>query len=605
MAKLQTEDLAKLVQKKLGLVVFPATLGDENGVVYDNPAARNGMVRIRYTTAAGFSLPPVVRMRATLPPNPGTSVLVGYDKQGELAVLEGDYAGMMAQGVNPLVMNAADPNVYGFTNTVSITTLLCFPRTTPNVNSTDVGVKAWIYVENDVWHYFPGELVALDSFIPSTGLHCVVGLYLKTDDTIETFASTPKSVLDPLTITLDVQEVHDQITAGSKPVWYWRLYGDQTAILDKDSFLDGRQFINVASSGGAGMTSFDVDADTGTAETIEDGDTLIIAGGTGIDTVVSATDTVTVSIDSSVVTLNGSQTLTNKTLTSPTINTPTISGGTIDNTPVGTTTRALGYFSALRLYIGGFAAIITHAFSADRTVTLPGDADVTLVGVATTQTLTNKTLTTPTIADFTNANHDHLDADDGGTLDAAAIASGTLIHERGGLEVDASAFAGFVKISGGATTAVARPLSIAVIEDQQAQNTAGGQFSSGAWRTRVLNTEVADVDGIVSLSSNQITLAAGTYHIIANAPANRCGRHQTRWQNVTDGTTAVLGTSEVTVSTTTDQNRSFTEGSFTIAGTKTFEFQHQCETTRITDGLGIAANFTTEVFARVIIMKEN
>lgn len=36
------------------------------------------------------------------------------------------------------------------------------------------------------------------------------------------------------------------------------------------------------------------------------------------------------------------------------------------------------------------------------------------------------TLTTPTIADFTNAQHDHLDADDGGTLSASAIASGTL-----------------------------------------------------------------------------------------------------------------------------------------------------------------------------------
>ena len=36
-------------------------------------------------------------------------------------------------------------------------------------------------------------------------------------------------------------------------------------------------------------------------------------------------------------------------------------------------------------------------------------------------TLTNKTLTAPTIADFTNMGHDHLDADDGGTLTAAAI----------------------------------------------------------------------------------------------------------------------------------------------------------------------------------------
>ena len=46
---------------------------------------------------------------------------------------------------------------------------------------------------------------------------------------------------------------------------------------------------------------------------------------------------------------------------------------------------------------------------------------VNVVTVSATQTLTNKTLTAPTIADFTNANHDHLDADDGGTLTLSAI----------------------------------------------------------------------------------------------------------------------------------------------------------------------------------------
>lgn len=54
----------------------------------------------------------------------------------------------------------------------------------------------------------------------------------------------------------------------------------------------------------------------------------------------------------------------------------------------------------------------------------------TFVGINDIQTLTNKTLTTPTIADFTNAQHDHQDADDGGTLDAAAIASGTMNTAR-------------------------------------------------------------------------------------------------------------------------------------------------------------------------------
>ena len=48
------------------------------------------------------------------------------------------------------------------------------------------------------------------------------------------------------------------------------------------------------------------------------------------------------------------------------------------------------------------------------------------------QVLTNKTLTAPTIADFTNANHDHGDADDGGALSAPTIADFTnAAHDHG------------------------------------------------------------------------------------------------------------------------------------------------------------------------------
>lgn len=44
-----------------------------------------------------------------------------------------------------------------------------------------------------------------------------------------------------------------------------------------------------------------------------------------------------------------------------------------------------------------------------------GAAEI-LVTQDAVETLTNKTLTAPTIADFTNANHDHLDTDDGGLI---------------------------------------------------------------------------------------------------------------------------------------------------------------------------------------------
>lgn len=65
--------------------------------------------------------------------------------------------------------------------------------------------------------------------------------------------------------------------------------------------------------------------------------------GTGLSgTSYNGTSDVTIAIDSSVVTLAGSQTLTNKTLTSP-----VISGGTINNAIIGGTTAAAGSFTNL------------------------------------------------------------------------------------------------------------------------------------------------------------------------------------------------------------------------------------------------------------------
>lgn len=47
--------------------------------------------------------------------------------------------------------------------------------------------------------------------------------------------------------------------------------------------------------------------------------------------------------------------------------------------------------------------------------------------------------------------------------------------------------------------------AFALLQDQKSNGTSGGASVSGVWATRVINTEVSDPDGIVSLASNQFT----------------------------------------------------------------------------------------------------
>ena len=118
--------------------------------------------------------------------------------------------------------------------------------------------------------------------------------------------------------------------------------------------------------------------------------------------------------------------------------------------------------------------------------------------------------------------------------------------------------------------------SYAIIADVKASNADGGDFDSGAWRTRALNTEIADPDGIVSLSSNQFTLGAGTYLIEFSAPACRMGSHQTRLYNATTSSEVTIGTSHyATPASGGADQTSMGAGRVTITGSTAFEIQHR------------------------------
>lgn len=70
--------------------------------------------------------------------------------------------------------------------------------------------------------------------------------------------------------------------------------------------------------------------------------------------------------------------------------------------------------------------------------------------------------------------------------------------------------------SSGLTWSATSSQDYVILEDQKSDGTSGGTYTSGAWRTRDLNTEVLDSGGHCTLTSNQFRLATGTYnfHIV-------------------------------------------------------------------------------------------
>lgn len=79
----------------------------------------------------------------------------------------------------------------------------------------------------------------------------------------------------------------------------------------------------------------------------------------------------------------------------------------------------------------------------------------------------------------------------------------------------------------------------AIIEDQRPSGTSAGTQSAG-WQTRVLNTIVTNTGSLVSLSSNQFTVAEDCWLKLWTS-LGRCDRFAVRLWNVTDGVVAGIG----------------------------------------------------------------
>jgi len=185
-----------------------------------------------------------------------------------------------------------------------------------------------------------------------------------------------------------------------------------------------------------------------------------------------------------------------------------------------------------------------------------------------------------------------------------SVLTGSDLHESKGV---AAAAANKVFVTNGAgsgsfTTVPASAITAAGVLVFQAQlyhirasfsnGTDGGSLSTGTWNTREINTEMTD-DLTITTAGNQMSLAAGTYWLEAEATTNFTGNFQRgtteiatsklRLRNITDTATLLTGMSGrlavIDDGGGNDESADFSIhttmcGRFTLGGTKSVEIQN-------------------------------
>lgn len=146
-----------------------------------------------------------------------------------------------------------------------------------------------------------------------------------------------------------------------------------------------------------------------------------------------------------------------------------------------------------------------------------------------------------------------------------------------------------------AASALAKPY--VKVTNTQSSGVSGGGTTSGSWLTAVLNTKDSDTGSIASLSTNILTLPAGTYLVSGAIPiySTTVGNlAQARLFNNTGSAVLLNGTS---IYGNGSIPWSLIRGVIVLAGSTNVLVQYQTVNTQATNGQGAAASFGTEVYA--------
>lgn len=142
-------------------------------------------------------------------------------------------------------------------------------------------------------------------------------------------------------------------------------------------------------------------------------------------------------------------------------------------------------------------------------------------------------------------------------------------------------------------------------EHQAATTVNGGDFTSGAWQTVPLSTEVYDTGAHGAIAASVITLAAGTYRFRGRVCGYDVDTFQSRLWNVDTGAVIAMGQVARCASAADDQQYSEVKGRFTIGVATQVRLEARCQTTNAGDGFGLASSFgLTEVYSSLELERE-